>query len=59
MKKATPGGITNPERNMRRRLRLTHETVRLLQPEALARALSGCDTTSFATEKQNASAGAC
>ena len=50
MKKLTPSSITNPERNMRRRLRLTQETVRVLEPEALARALSGCDTTSYTSE---------
>lgn len=50
MKKIAPGGITNPERSRRRVLRLTVETVRLLRSEALAEAMSGCNTTSFTTE---------
>lgn len=50
MKKIAQGKITNLERNVRPVLRLTAETVRLLSPEALAQAMSGCDTTSFPTE---------
>lgn len=50
MKKIIPGSITNPKRRERRVLRLTVETVRLLRPEALVQAISGCDTSSFTTE---------
>jgi hypothetical protein len=57
MKKMAPGGITNPERSGRRTLRLTAETVRLLRPEALALAMSGCDSTSFTTERPQGSGG--
>lgn len=57
MKKITKGSITNPERNARRALRLTAETVRLLGPEALAQAMSGCDTTSFPTQVPQGSKG--
>jgi len=55
MKKVTSVSITNPERKPRRRLQLAHETVRLLKPEALALALSGCDTTSYTSEVPQAS----
>jgi len=50
MKKTAPGSISNPERNGRRVLRLTAETVRLLRPEAMGLVISGCDTTSSNTE---------
>lgn len=50
MKKPVRITITNPERNARRVLRLTMETVRLLDPEALARAISGCNSTSNPTD---------
>jgi hypothetical protein len=50
MKKITKGSIPNPGRSARRALRLTVDTVRLLRPEALAQAMSGCDTTSFPTQ---------
>lgn len=60
MKKRTPGSITNPERSGRRALRLTGETVRVLRPEALAQAMSGCDTGSFTTlHTQGSSTNAC
>lgn len=49
MKKIFGLGITNQERKVRRGLRLTVETVRLLSPEALAQAMSGCDSTSNPT----------
>ncbi len=51
MKKMTRSHITHSERSERRVLRLTQETVRLLRPEALAQAMSGCDTTSWTTDK--------
>ncbi len=51
MKKMTRSSITHPERVERRVLRLTQETVRLLRPEALAQAVSGCDTTSWTTDQ--------
>jgi hypothetical protein len=51
MKKKAPGSISNPERNARRVLRLTVETVRLLRPEVMAQVMSGCDTTSSNTEQ--------
>jgi hypothetical protein len=57
MKKKAPGSISNPERNARRVLRLTAETVRVLRPEAMARVMSGCDTTSSNTEFPQASKG--
>lgn len=50
MKKIAPGRIANSERGVRRELRLTLETVRLLSPEALVQAMSGCDTGSTPTE---------
>jgi hypothetical protein len=50
MKKITQRRITNPERDTQRALRLTAETLRLLDPEALARAISGCDTGSYPTD---------
>jgi len=50
MKKLAPGRISNSERSVRRVLRLTAETVRLLDPEAMAGVLAGCDTTSNPTE---------
>lgn len=50
MKKKAPVGIANPGQSRRRVLRLTVETVRLLRPEALAQAMSGCDTTSYTTQ---------
>ncbi|HEX8114745.1 MAG TPA: hypothetical protein VF516_43745 [Kofleriaceae bacterium] len=55
MKKMIRSSITHPERNERRALRLTQETVRLLRPEALAQAMSGCDTTSWTTDAPVAS----
>jgi hypothetical protein len=55
--KRTPRSITNPERNERRVLRLTVETVRVLRSEALAQALSGCETTSYTTEKPQGGSG--
>jgi uncharacterized protein with ACT and thioredoxin-like domain len=50
MKKIAQGTITNPERDRLRKLRLTVETVRLLSPEALAQAVSGCDSTTTPTQ---------
>jgi len=50
MKKMVPGRISHQERNVRRVLRLTAETVRLLHPDAMARVIAGCDTTSNPTE---------
>lgn len=50
MKKIAKGRITNPGRGVRQELRLTLETVRLLSPEALAQAMSGCDTGSTPTQ---------
>lgn len=50
MKKTTSSSITNSERHERRVLRLRVETVRLLRPEALAQAVSGCTSTSYTTE---------
>jgi hypothetical protein len=55
MKKLAPGRISNSERNVRRVLRLTAETVRLLRPEALVQVIAGCDTTSNPTEVPQAS----
>lgn len=54
MKKMPPTGITNPKQRARRVLRLTPDTVRVLRPEALAQALSGCDTTSWTSWTTNA-----
>lgn len=50
MKKIAQRRIPNPERSVRRVLRLTMEQVRVLDPEALADVVSGCDTTSFPTQ---------
>lgn len=50
MKKIAQLRVTDPEQRRRRELRLTQETVRLLGPEALARAVSGCDTGSNPTQ---------
>lgn len=55
MKKMIRSNVTHPERSERRVLRLTAETVRMLHPEALARAVSGCDTTSWTTDAPQAS----
>jgi len=52
MKKTATGGIANPERNVRRVLRLTAEAIRVLDPEAMAGVLGGCDTTSNPTERR-------
>jgi hypothetical protein len=46
MKKLTPRSITNPEQRKRRRLQLNREQVRLLDPDALAQVVAGCDTGS-------------
>jgi hypothetical protein len=51
MKKMPPTGITNPGQRKRRVLRLTPDTVRVLQPEALAEAMSGCVTTSWTSDR--------
>lgn len=50
MKKKAPGSISNPGRNARRALRLTAETIRVIDPEAMAGVISGCDTGSYTTE---------
>jgi uncharacterized protein with ACT and thioredoxin-like domain len=57
MKKIAQGPIANQERNRLRKLRLTVETVRLLGPEALAQAMSGCDSTTNPTQAPAKSAG--
>jgi hypothetical protein len=59
MKKMTSSRITNQEHNKRRVLRLAVETVRSLRSEALAQALSGCDTTSFSTQRPQGSGAIC
>ena len=59
MKKMPPRSITNPEQRGRRVLRLTLETVRVLRPEALAQAMSGCDTTSWTTGRTQQATGVC
>lgn len=51
MKKMPPTAITNPEQRGRRVLRLTSDTVRVLRPEALAQAMSGCVTTSWTSDR--------
>ena len=51
MKRLAQRGITNLERNARRVLRLTQETVRVLGSDELSQAVSGCDTTSWTTER--------
>jgi hypothetical protein len=55
--KRTPRRITDQERNERRVLRLTVETVRVLHSEALAQAMSGCETTSYTTDKPQGGSG--
>lgn len=52
MKKKAPGSISNPGRNARRPLRLTAETIRVIEPEAMTGVISGCDTGSYTTERQ-------
>jgi hypothetical protein len=54
MKKNTRAHVANPEPGRRRALRLSHETVRMLNPTDLARAAggSGCDTTSWTSDKK-------
>lgn len=59
MKKMSPRSITNPEQRRRRVLRLTLDTVRVLRPEALAQAMSGCNTTSWTTDRAPPATGAC
>jgi hypothetical protein len=51
MKKLAQRGITNPEQIGKRVLRLSQETVRVLGTGELSQAISGCDTTSWTTEK--------
>lgn len=51
MKKMPSISITNPKQRERRVLRLTPDTVRVLSPEALAQALSGCVTTSWTSDR--------
>jgi hypothetical protein len=43
--------ITDPERKRKRTLRLSQETVRKLSFDELSQAASGCDTTSWTTER--------
>ena len=52
--KKTIRHITDLERNRKRVLRLSQETVRKLSFDELSRAVwgSGCDTTSWTTEKK-------
>jgi hypothetical protein len=57
MKKIAQGQTANRERNRLRKLRLTVETVRLLSPEALAQAVSGCDSTTGPTQAPAKSVG--
>jgi hypothetical protein len=57
MKKIVQGLIANPGQGRRRELRLMVETVRLLSPEALAQAISGCDTGSNPTQASVRSVG--
>ena len=54
MKKQTRRQITIPEPTKQRRLELSRETVRTLGADDLSQAVggSGCDTTSWTTEKQ-------
>lgn len=49
-KKTTRAHDAKPEPRGRRALRLSSETVRVLNSTDLARAASGCDTTSFPTQ---------
>jgi hypothetical protein len=57
--KRMPRTITDPGRNERRVLRLTVETVRVLRSEALAQAMSGCETTSWTTVKPQGTGNVC
>ena len=50
MKKKAPGSISTPGRNARRALRLTAETIRVIDPEVMIGVISGNDTTSYTTE---------
>ena len=51
MKRLPQRAITNPERVAKRVLRLSQETVRVLGSDDLSQAISGCDTTSWTTER--------
>ena len=50
--KKTTRHITDPERKKKRVLRLSQETVRRLSSDELSQAVSGCDTTSWTTERR-------
>ena len=50
--KKTIRHITDLERNRKRVLRLSQETVRKLSFDELSQAASGCDTTSWTTERR-------
>ena len=54
MRKKRKLDITNSEPKYQRRLGLARETVRVLDASDLSQAVggSGCDTTSYTTEKQ-------
>jgi hypothetical protein len=52
MKKKASGSVSNPGQNARRALRLAAETIRVIDPQAMAGVMSGCDTTSYTTERQ-------
>lgn len=49
--KKTSRSITHVK-SSRRTLRLAKEAIRVLRPADLAAVAAGCDTTSFATERQ-------
>lgn len=59
MKKTTRAHIANPEPGKRRALRLSRETVKVLNSADLARAAGGsaCVTTSFTTEHTDGNGG--
>ena len=54
MRKKALRSITNSESTRSRRLRLARETVKMLSFDEMSRAVggSGCDTTSWTTEKK-------
>jgi hypothetical protein len=49
MKKKTKADITNSEPSNRRKLGLSREMVRVLDPSELAHAAGGCDSTTTPT----------
>jgi len=54
LKNSTRRNIPYTEQNGKRVLRLSQDTVRMLRSDELSQAVSGCDTTSWSTERRTA-----